>query len=212
MDTGSLIRTLVADNDRRARSVAFAFGTALAVAAPISISMFFSVLGFRKDIGTAIYSPFFDLKFVVAISLVIPCVSICVHLARPEASLQYRKAFLLFPAGVLVLCIIGEMLVTQSAPWMTRMIGSNALFCLTAIPILSLPFLAASLTALRHGAHTYPRTAGAYAGTVSGGLAAILYASQCTDDSPLFVAIWYPLAIGSIAIAGSLTGSRWLRI
>ena len=60
-----------------------------------------------------------------------------------------------------------------------------------AIPLLSLPLLAGALIGLRHGAPARPAVAGAIAGMLSAGLAATLYASHCTDDSPLFVATWY---------------------
>jgi hypothetical protein len=42
-------------------------------------------------------------------------------------------------------------------------------------------------------------------------IAATFYASNCTDDSPLFVATWYPLAIGIVVLAGYVAGSRCLR-
>jgi hypothetical protein len=104
-----------------------------------------------------------------------------------------------------------EMMMPQRLPWIARLIGSNSEVCMTAIPLLSLPVLVAALVALRHGAPTRPALAGAFAGIISAGFAATLYASQCTDDSPLFVATWYPLAIGLVAAVGALAGSRWLR-
>jgi hypothetical protein len=92
-----------------------------------------------------------------------------------------------------------------------RLIGSNSRICLTAIPLMSLPLLAGALLALRHGATTRPAAAGAIAGLLSAGLAATLYASHCTDDSPLFVATWYPIAIALVAAVGALVGSKVLR-
>ena len=79
----------------------------------------------------------------------------------------------------------------QRLPMMTRLVGSNSRVCMTAIPLMSLPLLAAALIGLRHGAPARPAVAGAIAGLLSAGLAATLYASHCTDDSPLFVATWY---------------------
>jgi hypothetical protein len=38
-----------------------------------------------------------------------------------------------------------------------------------------------------------------------------LYASHCTDDSPLFVATWYTIATALMATIGALVGSRVLR-
>jgi hypothetical protein len=40
---------------------------------------------------------------------------------------------------------------------------------------------------------------------------ATLYASHCTDDSPLFVATWYSIATALVAAIGALAGSRMLR-
>jgi hypothetical protein len=94
---------------------------------------------------------------------------------------------------------------------MTRLVGNNSMVCLTAIPLLSLPLLAAALVGLRRGAPANPALAGALAGVLSAGLAATLYAAHCTDDSPLFVATWYTLATAAVAGIGALAGARLLR-
>jgi hypothetical protein len=99
----------------------------------------------------------------------------------------------------------------QRLPMMTRMVGHNSKVCLTMVPLLSLPLLAAALIGLRHGAPSRPALAGAMAGVMSAGLAATLYASNCTDDSPLFVATWYTLATIIVAAVGAAVGSRVLR-
>jgi len=211
MDTDHLIQSLVADNDQRERPVRSVLATALLITAPVSIVMFFTALGFRKDIATALHNPFFDLKFLVTITVAISAIAISIHLSRPEASLKGWMLLLLIPVGLLSFGIGGEMMMPQQLPWITRLIGSNSKVCMTAIPLLSLPLLIAALVALRHGAPTRPALAGAYAGLLSAGFAATLYASQCTDDSPLFVATWYPLAIGLVTAVGALAGSRWLR-
>ncbi|WP_143202048.1 NrsF family protein, partial [Bradyrhizobium sp. NAS96.2] len=52
---------------------------------------------------------------------------------------------------------------------------------------------------------------GAVAGLLCAGLAATVYASHCTDDSPLFVATWYTLATAIVASVGALMGKRALR-
>ncbi len=211
MDTDQLIRSLAVDNDQRERPVGSVLATALLITAPVSIVMFFTALGFRKDIATALHNPFFDLKFLVTITVAISAIAISIHLSRPEASLKGWMWLLLIPVGLLSFGIGGEMMMPQQLPWITRLIGSNSKVCMTAIPLLSLPLLIAALVALRHGAPTRPALAGAYAGLLSAGFAATLYASQCTDDSPLFVATWYPLAIGLVTAVGAVAGSRWLR-
>jgi hypothetical protein len=211
MDTDQLIRTLAADNTHRGRPVSHVLAMALLAAAPVSILMFVAELGVRPDVMTAMHNPFFDLKFAVTLSLAAGAIAIALHLARPETSLRGFVWLLAIPAGLLVAGISGEMMMPQRLPMMTRLVGSNSRVCMSAVPLMSLPLLAAALIGLRHGAPTRPALAGAMAGLLSAGLAATLYASHCTDDSPLFVATWYTLATAIVTAIGALVGSRVLR-
>jgi hypothetical protein len=211
MDTDQLIRTLAADSAYRPRPMWLALTLALVSAAPITIAIFFWRLGVRPDVMTAMHNPFFDLKFAVTLGLAIPAIAISLHLSRPEASLRGWLWLLVIPVGLLVAGIAGEMMLPQRLPMMARLIGSNSRICLTAIPLMSLPLLAAALIGLRHGAPSRPALTGAIAGLLSSGLAATLYASNCTDDSPLFVITWYSIATAMVASIGALAGNRLLR-
>jgi hypothetical protein len=53
--------------------------------------------------------------------------------------------------------------------------------------------------------------AGATAGLAAAGIGALLYASHCQDDSPLFMATWYVIATVIVALIGALLGTRFLR-
>jgi hypothetical protein len=211
METDQLIRTLAADNAHQARPVGLVLALALLAAAPASVAIFFVGLGVRPDVMTAMRNPFFDLKFAVTLALAIPAIAISLHLSRPEASLNGWRWLLLIPAGLLAAGVSGEMMMPQRLPMMTRLIGSNSWVCLAAIPLMSLPLLAAALIGLRHGAPTRPAVAGAIAGLLSAGLAATLYAAHCGDDSPLFVATWYTIATALVTAIGALAGSKVLR-
>jgi hypothetical protein len=210
VETDQLIRTLAAD-DHRARPVGLVLALSLLAAAPVSLAIFFLGLGVRPDVMTAMHNPFFDLKFAVTLALAISAIVLSLHLARPEASLRGWAWLLLIPAGLLVGGIASEMMLPQRLPMITRLVGSNSRICMTAIPLMSLPLLAAALLGLRHGAPARPALAGALAGLLSAGLAATLYASHCTDDSPLFVATWYTIGTALITAIGALAGSRLLR-
>ncbi|HXI07698.1 MAG: NrsF family protein [Bradyrhizobium sp.] len=211
MDTEQLIRTLAADNSHRARPVSHVLMLALMAAAPVSMLIFFAELGVRPDIMTAMQNPFFDLKFAFTLALAISAIAVALHLSRPEASLRGFGWYLLIPAGLLVAGISGEMMMPQRAPMMTRLVGNNSRYCVILIPVMSLPLLLAALFGLRHGAPARPALSGAIAGMLSAGLAATLYASHCTDDSPLFLATWYTLATAIVAAVGALIGSRVLK-
>ncbi|TMK43268.1 MAG: DUF1109 domain-containing protein [Alphaproteobacteria bacterium] len=210
METDQLIRTLAADNTR-ARPVGFVLALALLAAAPVSLLMFFTELGVRPDVMTAMRNPFFDLKFAVTLALATSAILVSLHLSRPEASMRGWGWLFMIPAGLLVAGISSEMMMPQRLPMMTRLVGQNSRVCMSAIPAMSLPLLAAALIALRHGAPTRPALAGAIAGLLSAGIAATFYASHCTDDSPLFVVTWYTIATALVTAVGALAGSRVLR-
>jgi hypothetical protein len=65
--------------------------------------------------------------------------------------------------------------------------------------------------ALRGAAPANPTAAGALAGLAAGGIGGAVYGLHCFDDSPLFVAIWYPVGIALMTTAGALIGRRVLR-
>jgi hypothetical protein len=211
MDTDQLIRTLAADNAHRAPKVGAVLALSLLVAAPLSILIFATFLGVRPDVMTAMHNPFFDMKFAVTLSLAIPAIVISLHLSRPEALMRGWGWLLLLPVALLVVAIGGEMMMAPAMPMTMRLVGKNSRVCLSAIPAMSLPLLAGALFGLRHGAPSRPALAGALAGLLSAGLAATLYASHCTDDSPLFVATWYTLATALVTAIGALVGSKMLR-
>jgi hypothetical protein len=211
METEQLIRTLAADNPHRARPVGLILTLALLAAAPLSVAIFMMALGVRPDVMTAMHNPFFDLKFLITLALAVSAIVVSLHLSRPEASLKGWGWLLLIPVGIIAAGIGSEMMMPQRLPMMTRLIGSNSRICMTAIPLMSLPLLAGALIGLRHGAPARPALAGAIAGLISAGLAATLYAVHCTDDSPLFVATWYPIATAMVTAVGALIGARVLR-
>ena len=211
MQTDHLIRTLAADVSPRQRPVGATLALALLLAAPVSVALFMAVLGVRGDVMTAMHNPFFDLKFVVTLALAIVAIAISVHLARPEASLQGWGWLLLLPLALVGLGVATELMLPQQRPWLARLIGNNAPACVLTIPLFAMPLLAAALLALRRGAPARPALAGAMAGLAAAGLAATLYASHCADDSPLFLALWYSIAVALVAAVGAIAGHKMLR-
>jgi hypothetical protein len=187
------------------------FAGAIFCAALVAAAMFFAFVGPRPDLADALASARFLLKFVVTLSLLAAAVGLLFRLAVPgrEAG-GWALAPLAAPA-LLALAAAVELAVLPSGAWRTHLVGHNALFCLALIPLLATGPLACLLFALRRGAPGRPGLAGAGAGLAAGGLAATLYAAHCVDDSPLFVAAWYSLAIGFVTLVGFALGSRLLR-
>jgi hypothetical protein len=112
---------------------------------------------------------------------------------------------------LIALGVIFELAVLPPGTWPAKLIGTNGMACLIFITLIGLGPLAMFLLALRYGAPMNPAGAGAVAGLLAGGIAAGLYAIHCTDDSPLFVATWYTIAILLLAIIGAAAAYRFVR-
>ncbi|MCA0303261.1 MAG: NrsF family protein [Proteobacteria bacterium] len=210
MKTDRLIDALVADRAAPSRPIATALAGALALGGLVSLVVFAIELGVRKDLGAALATWRFDLKIVLVAFAVVLAFGACRALANPAAgprALRRLLPLLALAAGLVAV----ELVVSPAASWSTRLVGSNARFCLTFIPILSLAPLAAALLVLRRGAPTSPTLAGAAAGLLAAASGALLYAFHCFDDSPLFVMTWYSLAAVPIVALGALAGRRLLR-
>jgi hypothetical protein len=209
MDTNELVRSLAADHGTRPRTVGVLLAIALVVALPFTLMMFMMRLGMRPDVMVATHNPFFVLKFVVTLALAFTSVALALRLVQPAANVRRAAWLLVIPLLLLVGGITADIMLPETSPWMVRMRGGNSMVCLSAIPMLSLPLLIAALIGLRRGAATRPMLAGAVAGLLAGGIAATFYASHCVDDSPLFVATWYGIAIAFVALVGAIAG-RWV--
>lgn len=210
MQTDELIKLMSADTERPV-NLSMAIRIALVVGALVAGSAFFAVLGFRHDIHQAVETVRFLFKFVITISLATAGAAMVTRLVRPGVEIGAWRWLLVLVPVLLGLAVITELAVTPSSLWATKLIGTNALHCLTIIPILSIAPMTCLMIAMRHGAPGNPGMAGIVAALASTGIAATFYASNCTDDSPLFVATWYPLATAIVATAGFFVGRRVLR-
>jgi hypothetical protein len=210
MKTGDLIASLAADAPAQ-RPLRWWFAGAAVLGALLAFLLFMLTLGPRPDIHHAVHTMRFDFKFVVTIVLAVTAFIVARDMARPEVA---RSAFrpLLWAAPVLLACAVAlELAIVPQNQWMPRLIGHNMRFCTTMIPLFALAPLALMLWALRRGAPQNPMRAGAIAGLLAGAIGATFYAAHCFDDSPLFVATWYTLAIVFVSGLGALLGSRLLR-
>lgn len=211
MRTDDFVHALAADRAAAPSPLGRQFALAIAIGFAISAALFWVTLGPRPDIAAAALTVRFDLKIVETLLLAATAVALVVRLAQPGAGTGLQKAVLAAAPALLAVAVMAELLIVPAGQWQTKLVGSNSLVCMAAIPLLSLPLLAALLLALRHGAPTSHAAAGAVAGLAAGGLAAALYATQCIDDSPLFVAFWYSIAIGTVTVLGAALGRSLLR-
>ncbi len=210
MKTNELINLLAEDAPVRMR-LGRVLTTALVAGIAVSAAILLSTLGIRRDIGSAIETARVLFKVGLTLALAILATIVVFRIGRPGVSLRPPALALVVPLVVLIAAVAVEFLALPAALWEPQMMGHNAAFCLTFIPLLSLPPLAGFLLALKSGAPERPALAGAAAGLAAGGIAAALYAWHCIDDSPLFIAAWYTTAIATVSALGAVIGRRYLR-
>lgn len=209
MKTEKLIAALVADR-ATARPIGRALAGSLIAGGLVSLVLFLIGLGVRADLAPALQTWRFDLKIVLVLTALAAAFCLCVAFSRPvTAGHPVRRLLLL--AALAVAAVALELWVMPPASWTTRLVGSNAVICLAAIPVLSLAPLAAVLVVMRARAPASPTVAGAAAGLLAATAGAALYAFHCFDDSPLFVVTWYTLAAIPVILLGALAGQRLLR-
>ena len=210
MKTDELVAALVADRAPRRPLLLRPLPLALMAGGAVSIVVFFIELGFRKDLYAALATWRFDLKLALVLLAPVLAFGLCRSLSRPVA--EAHPARRLLPLALLAAAAIAvEMLNAPVASWGTRLVGTNSLVCLGAIPMLAAAPLAALLMALRSAAPASPALAGAAAGALAATLGAAIYAFHCFDDSPFFVVVWYLLASLPVIGIGAILGPRLLR-
>jgi hypothetical protein len=206
MKTSDFIDGLVADSALSALSLTSRFWLALGLGSVASALIFVMGVGPRADFITATHTLRFDLKFVETLMLALPTVMLCLRLMRPDAHVGTLRLLLGAPFLLLGFAGVTELMLVSPSLWETKMIGDNSMKCLTLLPLLSVAPLAAMIYSMRSGASRCPVLSGVFAGAAAAGIAATFYASNCTDDSPLFVATWYPLATLLVVGVGAAAG------
>ena len=210
MRTDDLIRALAEDSASRPEPMARRFVTLAIIGALAAAGVSSMILEPRSDLSAVITTPPVAFKFLVTLTLVGAAGALAFRRMGPEDGSHLKSV--VFPVlSVLILGVAVELISSPAADWPRLLIGSNALACVTLVPLLSLLPLSCILAALRYGAPTHPQETGAVAGLFAGGIGAALYAFHCPDDSPLFVAAWYGLSVVVVTVLGAVLGARWLR-
>jgi hypothetical protein len=212
MKTDDLIKALVADNPTVEPPVSRTLMLTMLAGATVAAILFAVMMGPRSDFAWSIVnSPRFIFKFVLTLGLAVPAYFIVQRMARPDATAGRTIWLLALVPLLLAVGVLVEMYVLPADHWPVYMIGTNSKFCVSFIPLFSLAPLAGALLALRRGAPANPTAAGAFAGLLAAGIGATLYGSHCIDDSPLFIAVWYTIAVATVTGLGAFLGSRVLR-
>lgn len=211
MNTDELIAALSADTSHHSAKPGSALLLATLLAVLVAGVLFVGTIGVRADIAAALTTIRFVFKFAVTVSLAVAAYVLMYKSLYPETSERFAWQWLLAAPFLLLAGVALELLALPPNAWVMSAVGTNALHCLTIIPVLGIAPLGLAIWVLRQGAPIKPGRAGLLAGLLAGGIAATFYAANCDDDSPLFVVTWYPVAISLLALTGFILGRRFVR-
>ena len=184
---------------------------ALAVGAVAAICLMLAIFGVPASplSGEGLSLRLLALAFTLA--LVCAGARLLVRSARPGE--PGRRA--LIPVILLFLAMlaggVAALLMTHPAGWGAMIFGPQWAACLICIPLFAIAPFASLVWALRRGAPTNLRLAGAAAGLVAGALGAAVFAVHHTAGSLPFIMLWYGGPIVLCALAGAILGPRLLR-
>ena len=208
MRTEDLIAALARDAKPAGLAPAHRLTLALLLAPVMAFAMLILVVKPRADLAAAAGTMLFELKILFIAALTVAAIVLVRAAARPDG--VQPRALMIVPALILLFGLGHEVATQPSSLYMSRLVGRSWQLCLVAIPFMAAGPLAALLLALRSAAPADPTRAGAMAGLAAAAIAALFYGLHCADDSPFFVAVWYPIGIGVVTIAGALLGRRLL--
>lgn len=209
MKTDDLIAALAADTLPRL-TVGQRLARSLPVAFAVAVALFALMRGVRPDLAAALAS---DAVLKTFVPLIVAAVAgaLALGLARPEGR-PVRLTLALALLGALVLGMFLVALGDDASMGLSASLGKPSLVtCLTTVPALALPLLAAALWSLSAGATASPSRTGAIGGLAAGALAAALYSLHCDQDTALFVIPAYGTAILMVTLAGGVAGLLLLR-
>ncbi|WP_338609656.1 DUF1109 domain-containing protein [Pelagibacterium nitratireducens] len=212
MTNPDLIDRLV-DDLRPTPRGALSWMLAGAVTAGIMIAAAIMVpsIGLRADILTAPGTAMFWIKLGYTSVLALLGLTAAMALSRPEKS---SWSGLWAVGGVFLLTLAGGLWQWGNASEAIRPVlafGGTALVCPFFIIAFSAPVLTIMLAAMRRLAPANPTLAGLAAGLASGGAGASVYAFHCGENGLLFLALWYSVGVGLVALSGALLGRTLLR-
>lgn len=184
--------------------------SALAASALV-LSVSLAALGLGWSGGTFANMGFLAIKVLFAASVTGIAFYFLQKYLRPGNAIPWLIAFVAAPFGVMLVLAGVVLSMSSTGHWHKMAVGTHWLECAVLIPVFSILPFGTLMWALRKAAPTHLVETGALAGLVAGGVGAIAYSVHCSDDSMVFIALWYGGAIALFAIVGALVGPRLLR-
>lgn len=183
----------------------------VAIAVSLSTALVLLIAGLRTDFIDVIRQPLVQAKYLLPLLVAVPCLWYAAKSRQPEASLDGSLRWTILPAAIVLALLVSTLASLPSNAWASAIMGQSMLICLSSIPVLATPILAALLWVMRRGASSQPALTGALSGLAAGGLSASVYALHCFEDNPAFYGVWYSVGIIAMGVIGQQIGKRLLK-
>ena len=183
----------------------------LVCGAVLSLAIILGLIGTRPDLGLAMHSLSFWMKWAYTLSLSAIAIHATARLSHPDPGSLRTLWLIAIPVALLAAAGILELVRTPPGDWLAMWLGRSWKQCPWLVLGLAMPIFAGLLWSFRRLAPTRLRAAGAAAGLAAGAFAATVYCLHCPEVSAIFVLTWYSLGILLAASLGALLGPRLLR-
>lgn len=183
----------------------------LAWSLPCAALLMVVFLGVRADMRQAVLLPMFWLKILFPLAVAALAFALAQRLSRP--GVRPGRLPTAIAAVFAALWLLGAAALGGAAPSARAdmLFGESWESCPFNIALLSVPFLAASMWAMKGLAPTRLSFAGAASGLLSGAAAAAVYALHCPEMQAPFLGVWYVAGMLIPTVFGALAGPRLLR-
>lgn len=185
---------------------------AFALLGAVEVAAYIAVRGMRPDMDDAMSRMAFwwkALSLVVLAAIGVATTIVALDPARtPRRGL---RAFGWVAAAALATGWGLDAAAGGAAVLAARLDWREGLACVGAVVVLALPALALLGLLLRRGAATDPRRAATAAGAAAAAWGGTVFTLACPHDDPLYVALWFAVAIAGMTLMARLALPRLTR-
>ena len=206
MSTDALIRGLSTDLPPVTRRRAGREAATLAAIGGAELALLVWAGAMRPDMAQVITAPFMLWKMgSLALLAGVTCVLAMRSLVPPAAPRRRLMLVLGLAALVIVAGIFATPAVDAGRSFLDRLSPVHGMLCAAAITVLSLPIMAALAVLMRRAAPVRPKHSALVCGLTAGTSSALIFTICCPMNDPLYIAVWYSVAVAAVALA-----ARWL--
>lgn len=213
MSSDVLIRDLSADlgpvrRRRPLREIALLLGLGA-----VELALLLGIGAMRPDMGRMIATPYMLWKLGSLAILAGVAVAVAIRSFTPTERPGRGVAGTLGLA--LVAALIGVFVVPGGEGGHTmigRLAPLHGMLCAVAIFVLSMPIMAMLAVLMRRAAPTHPDGSALASGLAASTCGAFIFAFCCPMNDPLYIVLWYAVALGAVTGAARLLLPRRFRL